>query len=83
LTHILSKELRGRNITANVVAPGPTGTDLFLEGKSKELIDHFAKLSPLERLGTPQDVANTVAFLADPTAAGSMDRCCAPTAASI
>jgi 3-oxoacyl-[acyl-carrier protein] reductase len=66
MTHVLSKELRGRNVTVNVVAPGPTGTDLFLQGKSKELIDQFAKLSPLERLGTPQDIANTVSFLAGP-----------------
>jgi 3-oxoacyl-[acyl-carrier protein] reductase len=67
-THVLSKELRGRNITVNAVAPGPTGADLFLKGKSKELIDHYAKLSPLERLGVPQDIANTVAFLAGPDA---------------
>jgi len=66
MTHVLSKELRGRNVTVNVVAPGPTGTDLFLKGKSKELIDQFAKLSPLERLGTPEDIANTVSFLAGP-----------------
>jgi 3-oxoacyl-[acyl-carrier protein] reductase len=68
MTHVLSKELRGRNITVNAVAPGPTGTDLFLKGKSKDLIDHYAKLSPLERLGLPQDIANTVAFLAGPDA---------------
>ena len=66
MTHILSKEMRGRNITVNVVAPGPTGTDLFLKGKSQEAIDMFAKLSPLERIGTPDDVAGTVAFLAGP-----------------
>ena len=66
MTHVLSKELRGRNVTVNVVAPGPTATDLFLNGKSKELIDQLAKLSPLERLGTPQDIANNVAFLAGP-----------------
>jgi 3-oxoacyl-[acyl-carrier protein] reductase len=68
MTHVLSKELRGRNITVNAVAPGPTGTDLFLKGKSKDLIDHYAKLSPLERLGSPQDIANAVAFLAGPDA---------------
>jgi 3-oxoacyl-[acyl-carrier protein] reductase len=68
MTHVLSKELRGRSITVNAVAPGPTGTDLFLKGKTKELIDHYAKLSPLERLGLPQDIANTVAFLAGPDA---------------
>jgi 3-oxoacyl-[acyl-carrier protein] reductase len=66
MTHVLSKELRGRNITVNVVAPGPTATDLFLKGKSQEAIDRFAKLAPLERLGEPQDIARTVAFLAGP-----------------
>lgn len=65
-TAILSKELRGRGITVNAVAPGPTGTDLFLHGKSPELIDRFAKMNPLERLGTPADIAGAVAFLAGP-----------------
>lgn len=69
LTAILSKELRGRNITVNAVAPGPTATDLFLEGKSRELIDRFAKMVPLERLGEPRDIANVVAFLAGPDGA--------------
>jgi 3-oxoacyl-[acyl-carrier protein] reductase len=68
MTHVLSKELRGRNITVNAVAPGPTGTNLFLMGKSTDLIDHYAKLSPLERLGLPEDIASTVAFLAGPDA---------------
>ena len=66
LTAILSKELRGRSITVNAIAPGPTGTDLFLRGKSQELIEHMAKMNPLERLGTPQDIAAVVAFLAGP-----------------
>jgi 3-oxoacyl-[acyl-carrier protein] reductase len=66
MTHVLSKELRGRNITVNVVAPGPTATDLFRKGKSQEAIDRFAKLAPLERLGEPQDIARSVAFLAGP-----------------
>jgi 3-oxoacyl-[acyl-carrier protein] reductase len=66
MTHVLSKELRGRNITVNVVAPGPTATDLFLKGKSQEAIERFAKLAPLERLGEPRDIARTVAFLAGP-----------------
>ncbi len=66
MTAILSKELRGRNITVNAVAPGPTATDLFLNGKSPELVDRFAKMNPLERLGTPQDIAAAVSFLAGP-----------------
>lgn len=63
MTAILSKELRGRSVTVNAVAPGPTATDLFLNGKSQELIDRMAKMNPLERLGTPQDIASAVAFL--------------------
>ena len=66
MTGILAKELRGRNITVNAVAPGPTATDLFLNGKSDELIDRMAKMNPLERLGTPEDIAAAVAFLAGP-----------------
>jgi 3-oxoacyl-[acyl-carrier protein] reductase len=63
LTGILSKELRGRSISVNAIAPGPTGTDLFFNGKSPELVERFAKMVPLERLGTPDDIAAAVAFL--------------------
>ena len=66
LTAILSKELRGRSITVNAVAPGPVATDLFLNGKSPELIGRFAKMNPLERLGAPEDIASAVAFLVGP-----------------
>jgi len=69
MTAILSKELRGRAITVNAVAPGPTATDLFLKGKSPELIERMAKMNPLERLGTPDDIASAVAFLAGPDGA--------------
>jgi 3-oxoacyl-[acyl-carrier protein] reductase len=64
LTKVLANELRGRSITVNAVAPGPTATDLFLDGKSPELVDRMAKMNPLERLGSPRDLANVVAFLA-------------------
>src|ERR1700676_2806054 len=66
MTAVLSKELRGRSITANAVAPGPTATDLFLNGKSPELIDRLARMNPLERLGTPEDIAASGSFLARP-----------------
>ena len=66
LVHVLANELRGRNVTVNAVAPGPTGTDLFLQGKSEEQIKALGNLSPLERIGTPAEIANTVAFLAGP-----------------
>jgi 3-oxoacyl-[acyl-carrier protein] reductase len=66
LAHVLTKELRGRNITVNTVAPGPTATDLFLDGKPQEVVDRLAKLAPLERLGQPRDIAAAVAFLAGP-----------------
>ncbi len=64
MTSVLAKEMRGRGITVNAIAPGPTATDLFLDGKSPELIERLAKLAPLERLGTPADIAAAVAFLA-------------------
>lgn len=66
MTLILAKELRGRDVTANVVAPGPTATDLFLDGKTEEQIDTLAKVPPLERLGAPEDIAGVVAFLVGP-----------------
>jgi 3-oxoacyl-[acyl-carrier protein] reductase len=66
MTNIFAKELRGRNITVNAVAPGPTATDLFLKGKTPEQIEHLAKLPPMERLGRPEDVAAAVSFLVGP-----------------
>jgi 3-oxoacyl-[acyl-carrier protein] reductase len=66
MTFILAHELRGRDISVNAVAPGPTGTELFLDGKTEEEIARFAQAAPLGRLGTPGDIAETVAFLASP-----------------
>lgn len=66
LSAILSREVRGRSITVNAVAPGPVGTDLFLSGKSPELIERLSRMNPLERLGTPEDIAASVSFLAGP-----------------
>jgi 3-oxoacyl-[acyl-carrier protein] reductase len=66
LTATLSREMRGRSITANTVAPGPTESDLFFKGKTQEQIDRLTHIAPLERLGKPEDVANVVSFLVGP-----------------
>lgn len=69
MSAILSKELRGRNITVNAIAPGPTATRLFLDGKPAEVIECLSKAAPLERLGQPDDIAGSIAFLAGPDGA--------------
>lgn len=66
MTLILARELRGRDVTVNTIAPGPTATDLFLDGKSEEQVAALAAAPPLGRLGTPEDIAAAVAFLAGP-----------------
>lgn len=66
LTGILAKEMRGRNITVNAVAPGPVATELLTAGRTPEMLAMFAKGAPLERLGQPDDIAGLVAFLAGP-----------------
>jgi 3-oxoacyl-[acyl-carrier protein] reductase len=66
LTRVFSKELRGRGITCNAVAPGPVATELFLNGKTDEQIRLIANSAPLERLGQPDDIAGVVSFLAGP-----------------
>ncbi|KAB8042717.1 SDR family oxidoreductase [Janthinobacterium aquaticum] len=68
MTNIFAKELRGKNITVNAIAPGPTATSLFLDGKTEETIARLANMAPLERLGTPDDIAAAVSFLAGPDA---------------
>ncbi len=66
MTLVLAREVRGRDITVNAVAPGPTATSLFLDGKPQELIDRITAEPPLERLGQPEDIAEIVHFLAGP-----------------
>jgi len=52
-----ARELRGRQITVNAVAPGPIATELFLTGKSEALIQNLANLNPMQRLSQPDDNA--------------------------
>jgi 3-oxoacyl-[acyl-carrier protein] reductase len=64
MTRVLAKELGTKDITVNVVSPGPTDTELFRQGKTEEQINHFAQMAALGRLGQVQDLADVVAFLA-------------------
>lgn len=66
LSLILARELRGRDVTVNAVAPGPTATALFLEGKSAELVEQIAGQNPMGRIGTPGDLAEVISALAGP-----------------
>jgi len=66
ITLILAREMRGRDVTVNAVAPGPTATPLFLDGKSEQQIAQIAAGNPMQRLGEPGDIAEVVALLAGP-----------------
>lgn len=68
LSRVFAKEVGSRGINVNCVLPGPTETELFLEGKSEELIAQLANSNAFKRLGKPSDIAETVAFLASDAA---------------
>lgn len=64
MTRVFAKEVGARGINVNAVLPGPTNTDLFTQGKPKEVIDRLAALNAFNRLAEPEDIAKVVTFLA-------------------
>ncbi len=63
MTRVMAKDLARKGIVVNAVAPGPTGTDLFYEGKSEQMLKMIANLSPFGRIGKPEEIAEAIAFL--------------------
>ena len=63
LVRALAKELAPRKVRVNAVAPGPVDTELFRAGKSEEMVARSAALSPLNRVGRPDEVAEVVSFV--------------------
>ena len=63
---VAHERIAGPQVTVNAVAPGPIATELFLNGKTENQIAEFTKMSPLERIGQPGDIANVRSFLAGP-----------------
>lgn len=61
---VMSKDLARRGICVNAVAPGPSGTDLFLRGKSEQVLKLIDAASPMNGIGTPDEIADAFAFLA-------------------
>jgi 3-oxoacyl-[acyl-carrier protein] reductase len=67
MTRSLAREVAGRNITVNTVVPGPIGTEI-LAGLSEERLAELSRMAPMNRMGTPGEVAAAVAFLASEAA---------------
>ena len=64
LTRVASKEAAARGIRVNSVSPGPTNTELYIKGKTPEMIARQASLSAFNRIGEPSETASVVVFLA-------------------
>ena len=64
LTRVFAKEVGSRGINVNSVSPGPTNTELFMNGKSQEVVGRLASLSAFNRIGEPEDIAKVIVFLA-------------------
>jgi len=68
ICRVLAKDLGSRGITVNTVSPGPVDTPLFREGKPPQVIEAISKQNPNNRLGTPEDIAPIITFVASPAA---------------
>jgi 3-oxoacyl-[acyl-carrier protein] reductase len=64
LTRVFAKEVGARGINVNAVLPGPTNTELLINGKSQEVIDKLASLNAFKRIADTEDIAKVVVFLA-------------------
>lgn len=63
MARVAAKDLGRKGILVNTVAPGPTMTELFTEGKSEQLIKMLASANPFNRIGEPEEIAAVMAFL--------------------
>ncbi|OJJ47155.1 hypothetical protein ASPZODRAFT_141910 [Penicilliopsis zonata CBS 506.65] len=63
MTRVMAKDLGRKGILVNAIAPGPTETEMFFEGKSEQLLDSLRKTNPFNRFGQPEEIASAVAFL--------------------
>ena len=63
MVRVLAKDLGRKGIAVNAVAPGPTGTDLFYQGKSEQLVKTIAGFNPFNKIGEPEQIARAIAFL--------------------
>src|SRR5919106_2786544 len=61
--NVLAKELEGRHISVNAIAPGVVNTTLFTDGKTHQQIDGFVQRTPHKRLGEPSDIADVISAL--------------------
>lgn len=63
MTRVLAKDLGRKGIRVNAVAPGPTATELFFKGKSEQFLKTIASTNPYNKIGEPEEIADTIAFL--------------------
>lgn len=63
MTRVLNKDVGRKGIFVNAIAPGPTGTELFYKGKSEEMLKTIANFNPQGRIGTPEEIAESIVFV--------------------